>query len=258
MAQPQERSRIIIPNVHGPEALEPMREAGKLTAECLREVGAMVAPGVTTRALDEAVRDFCMRHKGVVPAPLGYNGFPAHCCTSVNHVVAHGVPNDRPLREGDMVKLDIALRVNGWYGDTCGTFTAGWAPVRSRIIQDVARTALEVGINAAGPGKTTGDIGYAINEYVTKAGFAVVRDLCGHGIGKHFHDLPDVPNFGEPGKGTRLVPGMFITIEPMVNGGTRGIKPLADGSYVTRDRQRSAQFEHTIAITSDGVIILTL
>lgn len=249
---------LILPRIYGPDALDPMRRAGKLTAQCLREVGAMVAPGVSTKALDDAVAAFCTRH-GAVAAPLDYHGFPAHCCTSVNHVVAHGIPRDRALRSGDIVKVDVALIVDGWHGDTCATFPVGEIDVKSSLLIKAAKAALDVGIATAGPMRTTGDIGHAINSVVRKtSAFSVVEGLCGHGIGLEFHGLPDVPNVGRPGAGARLLPGMFITIEPMINAGQRFISTLADGTIVTRDRSRSAQFEHTIAITDNGVEILTV
>jgi methionyl aminopeptidase len=234
-----------------------MREAGRLTAECLRMVGRMVEPGVTTKALDEAVRQYCVDHK-VRSAAYDYKGFPGYCCTSVNHVVAHGVPSVRPLASGDIVKVDIALRTeDGWHGDTCGTFWAGLPHVRARLITDIAEEALRIGIEAVKPGRTTGDIGHAISTYVRKAGASVVEEYGGHGIGRVFHDYPMVPNVGAPNAGTLLEPGMAFTIEPMVNAGLRYIKMLTNGAIVTRDRSWSAQFEHTVIVTDDGCEITT-
>lgn len=237
--------------------IDGMREAGRLTARCLREVGAMVAPGVTTKALDDAVRGFCERHN-VTSATHGYRGFPAYCCTSVNHVVAHGIPSDRRLNSGSIVKIDIALRTkDGWHGDTCATFIAGTGNVKAQAVTTAARDALAEACFQIQAGVTTGDIGYFISRYARQCGFSVVREYGGHGIGQKFHDLPFVPNFGEKGTGEVLLPGMCITVEPMLNVGNRYIKALSDGSLVTRDRSWSAQFEHTLLITEDGCEILT-
>lgn len=250
-------TKLVLPTVYGPEALEPMRRASRLAAECLRRVGAMVAPGVTTKALDDAVARFCWEHE-VQSACLGYDGFPAHCCTSVNHVVAHGIPNNRPLQSGDIVKVDVVLECDGWHGDTCATFAVGFPSVRRRMLIDVTKEALAVGIKAARPYGSVGDIGNAIQEYVKTTGFTVVEGLFGHGIGRVMHDVPNVPHVGKRGHGPVLFPGMFITIEPMINSGARYVKELRDGSIVTRDRSDSAQFEHTLAIKEDGVEILTV
>lgn len=235
-----------------------MREAGALTAQCLCEVGAMVVPGITTLDLDDAVRGFCERH-GVTAATLGYEGFPAHCCTSVNHVVAHGIPNGRILQSGDIVKIDIALRTkDGWHGDTCGTFGVGTWRVAALALTDSARRVLDSTIKIVGAEVTTGDIGAHIEREGRRLGFAVVREYGGHGIGKRFHDYPNIPNFGVAGEGDVLLPGMCITVEPMLNTGNRYIKTLANGAIVTRDRSWSAQFEHTVLITEDGCEILTV
>lgn len=240
-----------------PSEIDGMREAGALTAQCLREVGAMVVPGITTRALDDEVKHFCSRHK-VESAVLNYEGFPAHCCTSVNHVVAHGVPNDRRLRSGDIVKIDIALRTrDGWHGDTCATFFVGLPCVRARAVVDAARATRDYVISRLAPGLTMGDIGWLTSKYARHYGCAAVHELGGHGIGRAMHTLPFVPNVGVQGEGVALLPGMCITIEPILNAGNRYIKRLADGSMVTRDRSWSAQFEHTVLITEDGYEILT-
>lgn len=217
----------------------------------------MVAPGITTKALDDAVRQFCEDHK-VRSAAYGYQGFPAYCCTSVNHVVAHGIPSDRRLNSGSIVKIDVALRTkDGWHGDACATFFAGTPNVKANAVVNAARDTLAEACFQIQAGVTTGDIGYFISRYARQCGFPVVHEYGGHGIGKAFHGLPFVPNVGVKGEGETLLAGMCITVEPMLNIGNRYIKQLSDGSLVTRDRSWSAQFEHTILITEDGCEILT-
>lgn len=237
--------------------IDGMREAGALTAQCMRHASEIIKIGVTTNQIDNRVREFCDEFK-CTSAAYGYEGFPAYCCTSVNHVVAHGIPNDRKLQNGDIVKVDIALRTkDGWHGDMCQTFFIGKPSVKALLTVDATRSVLTDTIEEMGPDITTGDIGWSIFYRAKRFGYTVVQEYGGHGIGREFHMKPLIPNFGISGEGERLLPGMCITVEPMLNAGERYIKLLKDGSIVTRDRSLSAQFEHTILITDDGCEILT-
>lgn len=239
-------------------ALSTMREACRLTAQCLAEVRSLVRVGGTTHEIDSAVERYCDRHN-VRSAALGYEGFPAHCCTSVNHVVAHGVPNARRLSQGDLVKIDVALCFEGWVGDGCLSIHAGdKAPVRSRRVQEVAFECLWKGIAAVHPGIRINQIGAAIDTHARRNGFAVVEEYGGHGIGQEFHMRPGVENYCDLTNDVVMEPGMLFTIEPMVNIGLRYIKVLQDGAIVTRDRSRSAQYEHTVLVTDHGCEVLTL
>lgn len=244
--------------LYGPEAFEGMRRAGRLTAEALDLLAAVVKPGVTTATIDDMAYQFA-RDNGAYPASLLYRGYPRAICTSINHVVCHGIPNEKPLREGDIVNIDVTLIVDGWYGDSSRMYPVGEISRRAERLIEVTWEAMMRGIGAVRPGNTTGDIGAAIQTYAEAERTSVVRDFCGHGLGRVFHDTPNILHYGEPGEGIELRPGMLFTIEPMINLGRPHVKVLGDGwTAVTRDRSLSAQFEHTVGVTEDGVEIFTL
>jgi len=243
---------------HGPEGFEGMRAAGKLAAECLDFITPHVQPKATTLELDKLCHDFIVDH-GAIPAPLGYRGFPKSICTSINHVVCHGIPGDKRLQEGDAVNIDVTVIVDGWHGDSSRMYPVGKIGVKAQRLIDVTFEAMWRGIRVVKPGATLGDIGHAIQDYAEGERFSVVRDFCGHGLGKVFHDAPNVMHFGRPGEGDVLEAGMFFTIEPMINAGRFDVKILADGwTAVTKDRSLSAQFEHSLAVTDDGYEVFTL
>lgn len=243
--------------IHSPADFVGMRAAGRLAAETLDHLVPLVRPGVTTAKLDEVCHDFIVS-RGAVPAPLGYRGFPKSICTSINHVVCHGIPGDRKLVDGDVLNIDITVVLDGWHGDTSRMFAVGTPSTRASRLMDVTYEALMRGVRAVRPGATLGDIGHAIQTFVEAARFSVVRDFCGHGIGRRFHEAPNVLHFGRPGDGPVLRPGMFFTIEPMVNAGRPEVKVLDDGwTAVTRDRSLSAQFEHMVGVTEDGAEVFT-
>ena len=244
--------------LHGPEDFEAMRKAGALTAEALDLLCPLVRPGVATAALDKFAFEFAMDHNAY-PAPLNYRGYRKSICTSINHVVCHGIPDDKPLRDGDILNIDVTLIVEGWHGDSSRMYVAGEAPRRAQRLIDVTYESLMRGIDAVRPGATTGDIGAAIQSYAEPERCSVVRDFCGHGLGRLFHDEPNILHYGRRGEGVPLRPGMLFTIEPMINLGLPGVKVLSDGwTAVTRDRSLSAQFEHTVGVTEAGVEIFTL
>ena len=244
--------------LHGPEGFEGMRRAGRLAADTLDFIAAHVRPGVETEALDRLCHDFILSH-GAIPAPLGYRGFPRSICTSVNHVVCHGIPGDKILKDGDVLNIDVTVILDGWHGDSSRMYWAGDVNVRARRLTDVTHEAMMRGIQAIRPGATTGDIGHAIQTYAEAHRFSVVRDFCGHGLGRVFHDAPNILHYGKRGEGIRLRPGMFFTVEPMINIGRPEVKVLSDGwTAVTKDRSLSAQFEHSVGVTEDGVEIFTL
>ena len=255
LAVPPIRTAAI--KVHGPEGFEGMRRAGQLAAACLDMLFPYVQPGVLTDELDRLAREFTLDH-GALPACLYYKGYPKTVCISPNHVVCHGIPGPRPLREGDIVNIDHTVIVDGWHGDTSRMFGVGEVSPRARRLVDVTYEGLMRGIAAAKPGATLGDVGYAIQSYVEAQRCSVVRDFCGHGVGQVFHDNPNVLHLGRPGEGRELKPGMFFTIEPMVNLGRPQVKLLSDGwTAVTRDKSLSAQFEHSVGITETGVEVFT-
>ncbi len=244
--------------IHAPEDFAGMRAAGRLAAETLDMIDPHVVPGVTTARLDALCHEFMLAH-GAVPAPLNYRGFPKSICTSINHVVCHGIPGERRLVEGDVVNIDVTVVLDGWYGDSSRMYAAGQPSTRAARLLDVTHEALILGVAAVRPGRTLGDIGHAIQTYVEGNRFSVVRDFCGHGIGRRFHEAPNVLHFGRAGEGPVLRPGMFFTIEPMVNAGRPEVKVLDDGwTAVTRDRSLSAQFEHMVGVTEDGCEVFTL
>ena len=244
--------------LHGPEGFEGMRRAGRLAAETLDFITPHVQPGVSTGELDKLCHDYILDHKAI-PAPLGYRGYPKSICTSINHVVCHGIPSDKRLQNGDIVNIDVTVILDGWYGDTSRMFFAGEVGVKARKLCDITYEAMMRGIAAARPGGHVGDIGAAIQSYVEAQRFSVVRDFSGHGLGRIFHDAPNILHYGKAGTGPVLKPGMFFTVEPMVNAGTWQVKILSDGwTAVTRDKQLSAQFEHSVGITETGVEFFTL
>ena len=244
--------------IHGPEGYEGMRRAGRLAAECLDFITPHVQPRITTEELNKLCHEFTV-DRGAVPAPLGYRGFPKSICTSINHVVCHGIPGEKRLQDGDAINIDVTVIVDGWHGDSSRMFTVGKPSVKAQRLIDVTFEAMWRGIRAVKPGATLGDIGHAIQSYAEGERFSVVRDFCGHGIGKVFHDAPNVMHFGRPSEGDVLQAGMFFTIEPMINAGRSDVKILSDGwTAVTKDRSLSAQFEHSLAVTQDGYEVFTL
>ena len=244
--------------LHGPEGFAGMRRAGKLTAEALDLVHEMIAPGVTTEAIDNAVFEFAMDN-GALPATLMYRGYRKSTCISINHVVCHGIPNDKPLRDGDIVNVDVTLIVDGWHGDSSRMYAIGEIPRRAERLVEVTYESMMRGIAAIRSGAHVGDIGAAIQEFVEPFHMSVVRDFCGHGLGQLFHDEPNVVHVGRRGEGPELLPGMIFTVEPMINLGRPHVKVLSDGwTAVTRDRSLSAQFEHSVGVTESGVEIFTL
>ncbi len=244
--------------IHRPEDFAAMHRAGRLAAETLDMIGPHVVPGVTTERLNTLCHDFILAH-GAVPAPLNYRGFPKSTCISINHVVCHGIPGEKKLVDGDILNIDVTVILDGWYGDTSRMYVAGTPSVRAKKLMDVTYEALLRGIAVVKPGATFGDVGFAIQSYVEAQRFSVVRDFCGHGIGQHFHEPPNVLHFGRKGEGAVFRPGMFFTIEPMVNAGRPEVKILEDGwTAVTRDRSLSAQFEHMLGVTETGCEIFTL
>jgi methionyl aminopeptidase len=244
--------------LHGPDGFAGMARAGRLAAEALDLLAGHVRPGVTTAELDKLVLDFALAHNAV-PAPLYYRGYPKAICTSLNHVVCHGIPCDKPLKEGEIVNIDVTLILDGWHGDSSRMYPVGRVARRAERLMEVTYEALMRGIAAVKGGARTGDIGHAIQVYAEAERCSVVRDFCGHGLGRLFHDVPNILHYGRPGEGIVLKPGMFFTIEPMINLGRPQVKILSDGwTAVTRDRSLSAQFEHTIGVTEEGCEIFTL
>ena len=255
-ATPLERTGAI--KLHDAAGFEGMRRAGRLAAEILDELAAHVRPGVETQELDAIVLAMC-KHAGAVPATLGYRGYTHASCISINHVVCHGIPSERTLKDGDIVNIDVTPLLDGWHGDSSRMYLVGDVPLKARRLVEVTHECLMIGIAQAKPGNYLGDVASAIQRHAEKNRYGVVRDFCGHGLGRLFHDAPEVVHVGRPGTGPELRPGMFFTIEPMINGGRPDVKLLDDGwTAVTRDRSLSAQFEHTVGITDDGCEIFTL
>ncbi len=244
--------------LHPPEDFAGMRAAGQLAAATLDMIGPHVRPGITTGELDLLIHEFTLA-ASAIPATLNYRGYPKSSCISLNHVVCHGIPGERRLVDGDVLNIDVTVILDGWHGDTSRMYVAGKPSTRARNLIDVTHEAMMRGVRAVRPGATLGDIGHAIQAYVEANRFSVVRDFCGHGIGQRFHEAPNVLHFGRPGEGPTLQPGMFFTIEPMVNAGRPEVKVLDDGwTAVTRDRSLSAQFEHMVGVTEDGCEVFTL
>jgi methionyl aminopeptidase len=240
------------------EEQEKMRAAGRAAASVLDMIEPHVVAGVTTGELDAICHNFMVNELGAIPAPLNYQGFPKSICTSVNHVVCHGIPGDKKLKRGDMLNIDVTVILDGYHGDTSRMYFVGKPSVRGARLSQVARDALQIGIEQVRPGAHLGDIGAAIQEYAESRHCSVVREYCGHGIGRQFHEDPQVLHYGKRGTGSTLEPGMTFTIEPMVNAGKPHVKVLPDGwTVVTKDHSLSAQWEHTLLVTHDGVEILT-
>ena len=241
------------------EEIAKMRVAGRLAAQVLDMIEEHVHPGITTNELDRICHDFIVNEQKAIPAPLNYRGVPRSICTSVNHQVCHGIPGNKHLKKGDIVNIDITIIKDGYHGDTSKMFFVGQPSILARRLARVTREAMQLGIAQVKPGANLGDIGHAIQKFVEAQKYSVVREYCGHGIGREFHEEPQVLHYGKPGEGIRLQPGMCFTVEPMVNAGKRDIKLLPDGwTVVTKDRSLSAQWEHTILVTEDGHEILTL
>jgi methionyl aminopeptidase len=250
--------------IKNPQDIEKMRVAGRLAGEVLDYIGPFVKPGVTTDELDKLCHDFMVEEQGCIPAPLnyappGHRPYPKSICTSINHQVCHGVPGEKKLKSGDIVNLDITTIKDGYHGDTSRMFCVGEASIQAKRLCDITHECMWLGIAQVRPGATLGDIGHAIQTHAEKSGYSVVREFCGHGIGKNFHEDPQVLHYGKPGTGIKLQPGMIFTIEPMINAGKRDIRQLGDGwTIVTKDHSLSAQWEHTILVTESGFEVLTL
>ena len=242
-----------------PDEQEKMRVAGRLAADVLDMIGPYVEAGITTGELDRICHEFIVDKQGAIPAPLNYRGFPKSICTSVNHVVCHGIPGDKRLKSGDAVNIDITVIKDGFHGDTSRMFFVGKPSIQAERLAQIAKEAMWLGIRQIAPGKKLGDIGNAIQQYVEKNRFSVVREYCGHGIGKEFHEDPQVLHYGKPDTGMELKPGMTMTVEPMINAGRRHVRLLPDGwTVVTKDHSLSAQWEHTVLVTETGFEVLTL
>ena len=255
LAPPRNDGQI---KIHGPEAFAGMRAAGRLTAECLDALEELIVPGVVTNDIDRFVFDFAVDH-GAEPATLGYKGYTKSCCVSTNHVVCHGIPGDKPLKSGDIANIDVTLIVDGWHGDSSRMYKVGGVKRAAERLMEVTSEALMRGIDVIRPGATTGDIGHAIQQHAEAQRCSVVRDFCGHGLGRLFHDVPNILHYGTAGQGIELKPGMIFTVEPMINLGRPHVKVLADGwTAVTRDRSLSAQYEHSVGVTEEGHEIFTL
>ncbi|MGV8844233.1 MAG: type I methionyl aminopeptidase [Pseudomonas sp.] len=242
-----------------PEEIAKMRVAGRLAAELLDMIGEFVKPGVTTEELDRICHDYMVNVQHVIPAPLNYKGFPKSICTSINHVVCHGIPNDKPLKNGDVLNIDVTVIKDGYHGDTSKMFMIGQVAEWAERLAQVTQECLYKGIQLVRPGAHLGDIGEVIQKHAEKNGFSVVRDYCGHGIGKVFHEEPQVLHYGRAGTGLELKEGMVFTIEPMINQGRAETRVLGDGwTAITKDRKLSAQWEHTLVVTADGYEVFTL
>ena len=241
-----------------PEEINQMRTAGRLAAQVLEMVREHVRPGVTTDALNEICHRYITEEQDAIPAPLNYRGFPKSVCTSLNHQVCHGIPSDRKLKDGDILNIDITVIKDGFHGDTSCMFLLGKPGIQACRLVDLTYEAMHQAICIVRPGQHLGDIGHTIQSFAEKNGLSVVREYCGHGIGREFHEDPQILHYGEPGAGLRLESGMTFTIEPMLNAGKRHVKVLPDGwTVVTRDHSLSAQWEHTVLVTDDGFEVLT-
>ena len=245
--------------IKSPEDQEKMRVAGRLAADVLDMIGPQVQPGITTGELDRICHEFIVEVQQAIPAPLNYRGFPKSICTSVNHVVCHGIPGDRKLKSGDIINIDITVIKDGFHGDTSRMFMVGEPSVIGERLSKICFQSMWRGIELIRPGITLGDIGHAVQTYAEGHRFSIVREYCGHGIGRVFHEDPQVLHYGNPGTGLELLPGMTFTVEPMINAGKRNVKLLADGwTVVTKDHSLSAQWEHTVLVTENGYEVLTL
>ena len=260
---PDNTAEAIIPampvTIKTPEEVEKMRIAGRLAAEVLRMIRPHVQPGVTTDELDRICHDYIVNVQQAIPAPLNYKGFPRSICTSVNHQVCHGIPGDKKLKKGDIVNIDITVIKDGYHCDTSKMFYIGEPSIQAKRLVQITHECMLKGIAMVRPGTRLGDIGHAIQQHAEAHGFSVVREYCGHGIGREFHEDPQVLHYGQPGTGMQLAPGMTFTIEPMINAGKRDVKLLPDNwTVVTRDHSLSAQWEHTILVTDKDHEVLTL
>lgn len=245
-------------HIKTPEEIEKMRIAGRLAGEVLRIIKSHVQPGVTTGELDQICHDYIVNEQHAIPAPLNYNGFPKSICTSINHQVCHGIPGDKRLKDGDIVNIDITVIKDGFHGDTSKMFFVGTPSILASRVSRISHECMKLGIEMVRPGARLGDIGFAIQQHAESNNCSVVREYCGHGIGKKFHEEPQVLHYGKPGTGVILEPGMTFTIEPMINAGKRQVKLLPDGwTVITKDRSLSAQWEHTILVTDTGFEVLT-
>ena len=245
-------------NKYYPDEFAKLRNAGKISSQCLDFISDKIKPGVKTLEIDDLCVNFLKKHNAV-SAPLFYRGFPKSICTSVNHVVCHGIPSNKTLKEGDIVNVDVTSLVDGFHGDTSRTYCVGKVSVKAKNLVEITKEALERSIKILKPGIYLGDIGFEIQNFVEKNGFSVVRDFCGHGVGKNFHEGPNILHYGKKGTGPKLEEGMVFTIEPMINAGKYDTKILNDGwTAVTKDKSLSAQFEHTVGITNNGYEIFTL
>lgn len=244
--------------LHTPADFEGMRKAGHLAAQTLDFITPYVKENVSTQELNDLCHEFITKHNAI-PAPLNYRGFPKSICASINHVVCHGIPGPRKLQSGDILNVDVTVIVDGWHGDTSRMFGIGKVPLKAQRLMDVTYEAMMRGIEVVRPGAFLGDIGHAIQSFVEPKGYSVVRDFCGHGLGRIFHTSPEVLHYGKPGTGIELKEGMFFTIEPMINAGRYEVKILNDGwTAVTRDKSLSAQYEHSLGVTATGYEIFTL
>lgn len=240
------------------EEIEKMRRSARLTAEVLEVMIEYVRPGVTTDELDRIANEHIVNVQKVTPANVGYRGFPKTLCTSVNHVICHGIPGDKKLKDGDILNIDTAVIADGFYGDTSRMYFVGEPSIQARRLVETTYEAMKIGLEMVRPGLHLGDIGHAIQEHAEARGYSVVREYCGHGIGRGYHEDPQVLHYGEPGEGLALEPGMTFTIEPMINAGKRHARLLPDGwTVVTKDHSLSAQWEHTVLVTEDGFDVLT-
>ncbi len=250
--------------INNTDDIAKMRIAGKLASEVLDYITPFVVSGVTTEKLDQLCYDYMVNEQKTIPAPLnyapeGHTPYPKSICTSVNHQICHGIPSEKVLKNGDVINIDITVIKDGYHGDTSRMFSVGTAPIQAKRLSEITYQAMWLGINEVKPNATLGDIGHAIQTFTEKNGYSVVREFCGHGIGKKFHDEPQVLHYGKPGTGIKLETGMIFTIEPMINAGKRDIKQMPDGwTIVTKDRSLSAQWEHTILVTETGFEVLTL
>jgi methionyl aminopeptidase len=242
-----------------PSEQEQMRTAGRLAADVLDMIGPYIVPGVSTDEINARCHEYIVDVQKAIPAPLNYRGFPKSVCTSVNHVVCHGIPSDKRLKQGDIINVDVTVIKDGWHGDTSRMFAVGKiTPAAQRLI-DITHEAMWIGIREVKPGARVGDIGAAIQTFVEAQHYSVVREYCGHGIGRIFHEDPQILHHGERGRGMEFVPGMTFTVEPMVNAGKRHVRLLPDGwTVITKDHSLSAQWEHTVLVTDSGVEVLTL
>jgi len=246
---------VIIKNI---DEIEKMRVAGKLAAQVLEMIGDHAKPGITTDELDKICHEYIVNVQNAIPAPLNYKGFPKSICTSVNHVVCHGIPGEKKLKDGDIINIDVTVIKDDFHGDTSKMFFIGNPSIKAKRLVDTTYDCLKLGISMVQPGMHLGDIGHAIQKLAENSNYSVVREYCGHGIGRGFHEDPQVLHYGEPGTGFELVEGMTFTIEPMINAGNRQVKLLPDNwTVVSRDRSLSAQWEHTLLVTKNGVEVLT-